>query len=553
MCIFIFLILMSLSSTSYAIKQPIPEPVQNEVGELTQNFASLLVGECPKDLCFAKGCEHLAHETTVSLPEQAVPGIALPENTVGGAQHRLTRAVCHFAYETAIAGAPLAALKQRLRAKLSTKAFAVQIASEELPPNAIANSEVVNPPALPPPSRKEQLWQELRPHTPWMLGMVLGCAVLCLLIWGYRRLGKDSLEEQLLAHKIRAEDDAPKTQVLPTIEGIADPMERMRQEIMTSVERWQELASSLLEDGQFAALAASLHYFPGHSMSFMNYDRRLLVKRAKFQEYLQTTTPLLAPAELYQVLTKRLLLVTQWKEDESLLLSRIWQYLAPKDIARLLAAMRVAVGKVILCFLPRPYLAETIMFLPSEVKKSLAWALLTSNRGSLKDLDQAIHWARGITKGAPIPVDALDDAPEVEIVPLDCEEALSLLLAAISQDEKKLLLAQASATNHNRIPEWCSGVFYESMLLNIPEDILSDILLSLNAAKLAVWLHQVQDTGVKDKVKRAAPETLRKLLGSPTLEVLHASTQAVADIEKSFSLEIRKRHEGRVLSVAKLL
>ena len=142
-------------------------------------------------------------------------------------QEYLTEAQCDFAHERAVSARDVQALVKRLEQRLSKGWLRVKVGRELLEPISPALAEPpppkpepapapeprVEPAAAPsPPPVAEwdskvalrELWLALLPHYAWMIAMVLVTLATLLIIWGLRRLGKESLEEKALAAQLAA-------------------------------------------------------------------------------------------------------------------------------------------------------------------------------------------------------------------------------------------------------------------------------------------------------------------------------------------------------------
>ena len=218
----------------------IPPQILLEVRELERQFDQALLRDCAPERCSSKGCvykEHLA----VDLPPSttSLPGLGSNEG-IGAvpAQLYLTQARCEFTHEKAVPVRDVEALARRLEQRLSKGFLKVIVSRQVLDPINPALADSPPPKEDKPPAPKEEpkpepvappppptwdadvalreLWQALLPHFSWMIAVFLATLATLVIIWGARRLGKETLEEKaMLAQLTQTPATAPETKVDP--------------------------------------------------------------------------------------------------------------------------------------------------------------------------------------------------------------------------------------------------------------------------------------------------------------------------------------------------
>ncbi|MCA2961350.1 MAG: hypothetical protein IOD12_13955, partial [Silvanigrellales bacterium] len=203
----------------------LPPTVQAALKSFENQFELTLAQDCPAERCFSRGCTYVSHETVDRARNASLPGLGEPEaapGAAGPAQEYLTAARCEFAYENTLPAKDIATLVKRLEQKLARGYTTLSVEAKPLPalpatlrqtPAPPANSPEVNAtpgvlatpdglsqalamgPADVNPNWLRELWKALLPHVSWMIAILLGTTALLILIWAFRRLGRQSPEE----------------------------------------------------------------------------------------------------------------------------------------------------------------------------------------------------------------------------------------------------------------------------------------------------------------------------------------------------------------------
>ena len=322
---------LAQSTATPVPEKHIPAPVLMDLRALESQFDLFLSRDCAVERCVSKGCTYRDH-TVVDLPRgSSLPGLGQQEGLGAVApQEYLTQARCEFAHEKSIPAKDVQALVKRLEQRLSKGWLQVTVTRQVLepisaslaisppaPPEPTPLVKPEAPPAPPPPPPKwewdvalRELWVGLLPHFSWMIALLLGTLATLAIIWGGRRLGRESLEEKAMMAQLAAgglgEKEEPKEVLaLPTKAeqlqladkneeaGFVSEQQRLWNERIAQAELAKdeggvvELLRSWLKAGEFAYLAKAIFVFGDRLSLAFSSDGQLAVRKVEFAEYLK--------------------------------------------------------------------------------------------------------------------------------------------------------------------------------------------------------------------------------------------------------------------------
>jgi hypothetical protein len=218
----------------------VPSAIALEVSLLERTFETALAADCAPERCFPKGCVYVRHQTIDQPRNGSLPGLPV-EQGIGSvpAQEYLTEARCEFTHERSVNAKDIQALVRRLELRLSRGYRKVVVGPQSLEPinrslaeptippdeqpkndkdkdEDEAPKEEVAPPPPPPPvvekapsSPWRELWEELLPHTAWMVAILLLTGAVVVLIWATRKLGAPTLEEKMILAQLAQNPPPP--------------------------------------------------------------------------------------------------------------------------------------------------------------------------------------------------------------------------------------------------------------------------------------------------------------------------------------------------------
>ena len=319
-------------------------------------------------------------------------------------QEYLTEAQCDFAHERAVSARDVQALVKRLEQRLSKGWLRVKVGRELLEPISPALAEPpppkpepapapeprVEPAAAPsPPPVAEwdskvalrELWLALLPHYAWMIAMVLVTLATLLIIWGLRRLGKESLEEKALAAQLAAgslggsapaQADAASAEPSPAppsapegeaaagaVRGEEDAFvleqralwtERMAQAGLAKDEGGPKVLREWLKAREFPLLAKAVLVFGDRLSEALSSDGELAVRKVEFAEYLREVAEkdLLSDAEFFRRLNREAIASSFLSQADAKTYRSLGEELGPAGIAGLIERLSPRHGALLL-------------------------------------------------------------------------------------------------------------------------------------------------------------------------------------------------------------
>jgi hypothetical protein len=157
--------------------------------------------------------------------------------------------------------------------------------------------------------------------------------------------------------------------------------------------------------------------------------------------------------------------------------------------------------------------SEAARIMPLELRTQVADQLLRSNRISGDEITFVFDALRAARRG-----EALPEAPAGAGIPdrgqaFDAPAALSLLLARLPPERRQMLLEVALERSNGTFPVWYENILYGDMLMRVPEDVRTDLLLDADIRSLAAW-YSIQDPLWQEQFFAALPGSIQNAVQS---------------------------------------
>lgn len=166
----------------------VPDIIKSQVLTIQDRFNTVLDEDCPPGTCFSVGCQSSRFETLDETQNSSLPGLET-EGPAGKVQYKLVTVLCEFAHEASLSATAVADLRQRIGQKVKSVGLTVQIQARPLPPKYLEKEQepvIGDLPVTP----KEKLLAAFLPFLPWIAITLVGLFFCLVLIWAFRRLGK---------------------------------------------------------------------------------------------------------------------------------------------------------------------------------------------------------------------------------------------------------------------------------------------------------------------------------------------------------------------------
>jgi hypothetical protein len=508
----------------------VPSAIALEVSLLERTFETALAADCAPERCFPKGCVYVRHQTIDQPRSGSLPGLPV-EQGIGSvpAQEYLTEARCEFTHERSVNPKDLQALVRRLELRLSRGYRKVTVAPqalepinkslaeptvppEEQPQKAPEPEEQKEEPPPPPPVVEEtptspwrELWEELLPHTAWMVAILLLTSAIVVLIWASRKLGAPTLEEKMILAQL-AQNPPPPPE--PTaVDADADPdhgnetdedasfaeqQERQWRERMAGVENHNgpiaELLREWLKVGDFPMLARAVFTFGDGLAKSFSTEPDLALKKIEFAEYFREVDENTLPSrsEFFRRLNQHAMSSLLMSQSDVQLYRSLREDFGSGGVLSLMQALPRRFSALLFALVPRETQYDVARLMPAALQTAVAEQLLASTRISREEsafifscIDAALD-GRALPK--PPAVAVTDRGPSV-----DAAAALSVLLPLMPATARAALFT-AALQGSASAPQWYEDIFFGDMLERLEPEQRKDLLLDVDVRGLAAWL-----------------------------------------------------------------
>lgn len=564
----------------------LPPSIIAELKRVESKFENALAQDCPGEKCFSRGCNYLSHETVDKPKSASLPGLGDPQAGPGSApaQEYLKAARCEFAFENTLAARDIAALQRRLEQKLSVGFLMVSISPKPLPPlpeSLRATPAAAQAAPAPAPDQNagkaselakqspdwnastalRELWLQLLPHFSWMIAIVLTTLAALTLLWAWRRVGKETLEEKALLASLQGgaqesnTSDIPQTEVAASTDPEPPVKPKSLREVMEKIHSRPEQLTSVvkhwLDEKNYAALSKALFVFGDAATEALAKVENMAIEKSELAAFVNTQRPEELPSdELFAESVEKTLVSSRIETLPDVGLYRsLARDFGPQGLARLLSEMPPRLSAISLAILPRTTQSQVVSLFDQNTKVGAIRSLLTSNRASAEDIGTTLDFTRAALAGRDLPKGRTEAAGFERGRPIDTSNALSVLLASLPAKERKdFILEEAKKGSLAQSAQvFSSFVFFPEMLLKLSRETRSSLFLDVEPRDLFVWMGRLSSQ-LKAKLMEDIPATLQgvmKTFAMPSSESEVAVAQAKVD-KRFLDLLGREYGAGRV-------
>ena len=562
---------MAWAQAPRAPRRTIPPTVLVEVAEIESRFELALSLDCDAKRCFSKGCTYVDHAIADRPGAASLPGLG---DDVGPgsvqAQAFLTKASCGFAYE-GVEAHDVQVLARRLQAKLTSGWTVVTVQQQPLEalPAYLQDAPLPQPGDAPEPEdvptvveeswsvggAGEQLWSSLLPHVYWMVALLLLTLTGTTLIWAWRRVGRESVEERALLAELergldeptpddRASDSGDESDEQFVARQDAAWRQRLKDMDSDAVDpEVQALIRQLLRAGDLPLLAKAVLRFPEHFPAAFPAGGDLAAAKLELASYLKTVDVEALPgdAAFFRDLNRHALSAALASQSDTQLLRSLREDFGTAGLAELLARLPALASARLFALAPADEQHELVRLLPEGRVSAMVSQLLRSNRMSEGDtayLFEVLNAARNEVALPPAPTATV--ASDLGAA-FDAAGALSVLLAATGSADRVAMFGRALETFHGSAPAWYRDIFFADMLFELPVEARADVLLDVDVPTLSAWM-SLLDTHTAERLLDGAPTSLRASLGSSSATSRHRqlalAERARRDLARSFQRQL---------------
>ena len=546
-----------LALSAYAApKRQIPPAVLNEVRLLENRFDIALAEDCASERCYSKGCVYVDHAVTDQPRSMSLPGLGQdPGPGSVEPQEFLTQAQCSFAYEDSIDSADVRALSRRLSKKMTKGWTTVSVSTQKLEPlpeymrSAPKPEQPAQPdpvelpepePPPPPATFARELWNALLPHLFWMLGILLATGAAATLIWAWRRLGQQTLEEKMLLAELERGEPASAELPVATVEVDEDALYVSEQqgvwhERLAGFDpeqpdaELQALFGELLRAHELDLLAKATLLFPSHVLPAFPAGAEFAGAKLALSDHLKEVDPASLPddATFFRALNRHALSAALATQSDAQVVRSLREEFGSVGLTDLVQQLPARPGAILFALAPAGEQREMVRLLDPARVTDMARALLSSNRLDPAETEHLFAVLAAVRTNQPLP-----PAPEAVVTdrgtPFDAGGALSMLLESVHPTRRDTLFAEALDRFGGSLPQWTRSIFVSDMLLRLGGEQRADLLLELELEPVAAWLSFLDDE-VRDRIQADLPSALRNSLravsgGSVEVRLQRATT-----------------------------
>lgn len=562
------LLLATLAVPSHARppKRAIPEAVLHQLADLELRFEDALALDCSEERCTSTGCVYVDHAVVDRPRKSALPGL-YPDEGPGSVEPQawLTKAQCAYTHEPAASPEDVKTLTRRLQSRVTTSWTSVSVTAkplDELPdyfrtaPTAEDEVEdtdpdiVVEDEPLTVSRATEELWAALVPHVFWMLGVALTTVAIGVLLWAWRRLGVETLEEKMLAAELTATPAQPADAAPAHVESDADPeveafVEQERARWTTRLARLDAghpdpaltaLVRDRLRAGDLPLLARAVLTFPDHLPAAFPSGGDVAPAKLALADYLQTVDEDALPteAELFAVLHRHAAAATLATQADAEVVRSLRDDFGPAGLTDRIRPLHPRLGGLLFAMSPPEARQELVRLLPSRVRAAMAGQLLKSNRLDPLETTRLFDVLRapgGVGASSHDHITVSDRGAALDSAPT----AVSELLTSLPATTQTHLIDELLVRTEGSAPAWTRGVLTPSMLLTLPQEARSDLFLGVSTEAVAAWLGTLPADSAAE-LTAGLPDSLR------------TSLRAVAQTLDADALQTRAAEGRRALS-----
>ncbi len=550
---FLCVLLVSLASVAGA-QTPVPDrqippSVLSELNLLENSFDIALAEDCDAERCFTRGCTYVDHAVTDRAAASSMPGLG-EEPAPGSApvQEYLTRARCSFAYEESVEAKDAKALSRRLQAKLSRGWMVVSVVQKKLQPlpeylgqppepeaepeleeEVVEEPEVIEEVEAPPPWEwwevaARELWTSLLPHFFWMIGLGLLTLAGASLIWSWRRVGAQSIEEQMLLAEIAngggfGGDDEDEAEAEAAHAEDSDYVREQREvwtERLAAIDpaesdaEIEALIRELLRAGDMALLAKAVLAFPETFPPAFPAGGDVASAKLELADYLKTvdTDALPDDAEFFRALNRHALSASVATQSDAQIVSSLRDEFGAFGLATLIGTLSARPGALLFALAPADSQHEMVRLLDKGKVAQMALMLLQSNRMDASETAHLFDVLAAARSNEPLAYAAHSGEVTDRGSEFDAVGALSVLLESVNPARRSALFGKTLDRFGGTLPSWHRGILVADMLFELSNEARADLMLGVDAQTLAAWM-SLLDGDTVERLMAGLPNTVR--------------------------------------------
>ncbi|MFT5681060.1 MAG: hypothetical protein ACI8RZ_001966 [Myxococcota bacterium] len=525
-------------------RRQIPPAVLAELTRLESRFELALYADCDAERCFSRGCTYVDHAVIDQPRSTSMPGFGLdPGPGSVASQEFLTQATCSFAHEPSEDASDIQALVRRLQARTSSGWTVVSVDNQALQPIPDYLREPPSADNIPEPELEleeiveaepdewltmaiagRELWHTLLPHFFWMVAIGLLSFAGMVMIWAWRRVGRDSLEEQLMLAQMTEGDVEPEEGADAVVGEVPDDVSdfvaqqdaawRTRLADMAGdgpdEPELEALIHELLRSGDMALLAKAVLTFPKHFPAAFPSGGEVASAKLDLADYLKTVDVSTLPADdvFFESLNRHALSAALTTQSDARIVRSLREDFGAAGLVAFIADLPARPGALLFALSPVEKQHEMVQLFTPYQAADLAEELLRSDRMDPVEADYIFEVLRAARGDTPLPPAPNAGAVLDRGMAIDAAGALSILLPRLPAEGRTALFDAALRRLNGSLPDWYRGIFTADMLLTLSAESRADLLLEVDVETLAAWM-SIQDAETRSDLLAGLPNSLR--------------------------------------------
>jgi len=369
-----------------------------------------------------------------------------------------------------------------------------------------------------------------------MIALIMLTFVALILIWAWRRLGRQSPEEQLLLSQMLrdseegmalVEEPESSSELDSSTEEEPEKIARVSEQLLAWRKRLAEgeadpalraLITDLLRLGERRLLAKAVILFPEEIPKLLPKAGALASAKFELAKFLKSAEPASLPSDEFflEKLNRYALSASLISQPDTDLIRSLHDEFGVTALVELLSALPGRYSALLFALAPEVMQYEAVELLDPQQRAEIAEQLIRSNRMDLLETEYLLAVLAALRASEAIPAPPRQGRVSDRGTEFKATATLSILLPTLSSEARAMLIQETLRRLNGSLPGWIKSTLYAEMLLKLEEETRRDLLLEIDVKLLSAWL-RVQSAAAREYLLEDAPRSLRAiLLSSPT-------------------------------------
>jgi hypothetical protein len=253
-----------------------------------------------------------------------------------------------------------------------------------------------------------------------------------------------------------------------------------------------ELLRAWLGAGEYDLLAKAILVFGDRLSLAFSSDGEQAVRKVEFADYLKHLDEQRLPsdAEFFRKLNQHAIASSLLAQADAEIYRSLREEFGSAGVANLVEQLPPRNGALLFALVPADCQLEVARILSRERRNIVAEQLLGSNRINRQDREHLFQTLDAARSGKPFPKAPLPAPHEIADRgrEVDAAGALSVLLQHVDAEDRRVLFDTALHRSSGVYPAWYEAILYPDMLLKLPPELRTDLLLEVDIKGLAGWI-----------------------------------------------------------------